>query len=135
MTAPVSIPEMFSRQVDRDPGAPALTFDDRLAVVRRARRGSPQAGNLLALMGAGPAKPWRCWRPGQTWAIVAILAVLKTGAAYLPIDPAVPATRLEFMLSDAAPIIAITTAELRSRPESADVQIVEIDDPAVESAD
>ena len=47
-------------------------------------------------------------------AIVAMLAVLKTGAAYLPIDPALPAARIEFMIADAAPIAAITTAGLRS---------------------
>ena len=45
-------------------------------------------------------------------AIVAILAVLKTGAAYLPIDPAHPDDRIEFMVADAAPVAAITTAEL-----------------------
>ena len=46
-------------------------------------------------------------------AIVAIVAVLKTGAACLPIDPALPAARIAFMLDDAAPMAAITTAGLR----------------------
>ena len=75
-----------------------------------------------------PPTGWRtCW-PARVWArvqcvalllsrsaeaIVAMLAVLKTGAAYLPIDPALPAARIGFMLADAAPIAAITTAELR----------------------
>ena len=46
---------------------------------------------------------------------MAILAVLKTGAAYVPIDPAHPAARMEFMLADAAPIAAITTGGLADR--------------------
>ena len=45
-------------------------------------------------------------------AIVAMLAVLKAGAAYLPIDPGLPAARIGFMLDDAAPMVAITTAGL-----------------------
>ena len=50
--------------------------------------------------------------PRSAEAIVAMLAVLKTGAAYLPIDPALPAARIEFMLADTGPIAAITTADL-----------------------
>ncbi len=56
---------------------------------------------------------WRCCCRARREAIVAMLAVLKTGAAYLPIDPALPAARIEFMLADAAPVAVITTAELR----------------------
>ena len=55
---------------------------------------------------------WRCCLSVRLEAIVAILAVLKTGAAYLPIDPALPTARIGFMLADAAPVAAITTAEL-----------------------
>ena len=66
-------------------------------------------------------------------AIVAILAVLKTGAAYLPIDPAVPAARLEFMVADAAPIAAITTAGLADRLDGCDLPVIDVDDPAVDS--
>ena len=67
---------------------------------------------------------------------MAILAVLKTGAAYVPIDPAVPAARIEFMVGDAAPIAAITTTELAARLDGCDllvIDVADIDDPAVDS--
>ncbi len=62
-----------------------------------------------------------------------MLAVLKTGAAYLPIDPAHPDARIGFVLGDAAPIAAITTAGLRPRLAGHDVLVVDIDDPAIDS--
>ena len=62
---------------------------------------------------------------------MAILAVLKTGAAYLPIDPALPAARIGFMLADAAPIAALTTADLRPRLDGCDVAVIDIDDPRI----
>ena len=64
-------------------------------------------------------------------AIVAILAVLKTGAAYLPIDPALPAARIGFMVADAAPIAAITTAGLAERLDGCDLPVIDVDDPAL----
>ncbi|WP_156660585.1 amino acid adenylation domain-containing protein, partial [Mycobacterium sp. 852002-10029_SCH5224772] len=64
-------------------------------------------------------------------AIVSILAVLKSGAAYLPIDPALPAARVEFMLTDAAPRAAITTAALAERLDGFDVIVIDVADPAV----
>ena len=45
-------------------------------------------------------------------AIVAIVAVLKTGAAYVPIDPAHPDARVGLVLEDAAPMVAVTTTQL-----------------------
>ncbi|WP_165607447.1 amino acid adenylation domain-containing protein, partial [Mycobacterium mantenii] len=64
-------------------------------------------------------------------AIVAILAVLKSGAAYLPIDPALPAARVEFMLRDAAPRAAITTADLAGRFEGFELSVIDVADPAI----
>ena len=92
-----------------------------------------------------PRTGWRtCWLgqgagPGQcvallfsrsVEAIVAIVAVLKTGAAYLPIDPVVPAARIEFMLDDAAPMAAVTTSGLVDRLEGRGVRVIDVADPA-----
>ena len=52
----------------------------------------------------------------------------------LPADrPSAPAARIEFMLADAAPIAAITTAGLRSRLDGCDLTVIDIDDPAVDA--
>ncbi|NOQ62865.1 AMP-binding protein, partial [Mycolicibacterium fortuitum] len=59
--------------------------------------------------------------------VVAILAVLKSGAAYLPIDPLHPDARVEFMLGDAAPVVAVTTAGLAGRLSGSDLEVVELD--------
>ena len=62
-----------------------------------------------------------------------MLAVLKTGAAYLPIDPALPAARIGFMLADAAPIAAITTTGLAERLDGCDLLVIDVDDPRIDS--
>src|ERR1044072_5431992 len=65
-----------------------------------------------------------------------MLAVLKTGAAYLPIDPALPDARIEFMIADAGPTVAITNAGLAGRLRACNVSIIEVSDlgtPAIDS--
>ncbi|HET7742542.1 MAG TPA: amino acid adenylation domain-containing protein, partial [Mycobacterium sp.] len=64
---------------------------------------------------------------------VSILAVLKTGAAYLPIDPAHPDARIEFMLTDAAPVAAVTTAELAERLRECDITVIDFNDPRIDT--
>ena len=85
--------------------------------------------HLLAGHGAGPGERVALLLSRSAEAIVAILAVLKAGAAYLPIDPGLPAARMQFMVGDAAPIAAITTAGLADRLDGCDVRVVDVDDP------
>ena len=89
--------------------------------------------HLLADHGAGPGQCVALLFSRSAEAIVAILAVLKTGAAYLPIDPGLPAARIEFMIADAAPIAAITTAGLAERLDGCDVVVVDINDPRIDT--
>ena len=100
---------------------------------RELDEASNRLAHLLAAHGAGPGQCVALLLERSAEAIVAILAVLKTGAAYLPIDPAVPAARMEFMLADAAPVAAITTAGLADRLDGCDLPVIDVDDPAIDT--
>ena len=110
-----------------------MSFEGRSMTYRELDEAANRLAHLLAGRGVGPGGCVALLLPRSAEAIVAILAVLKTGAAYLPIDPAVPAARIGFMLDDAAPIAAITTAGLADRLDGHDVVVIDVDDPAVDS--
>ncbi|WP_156675154.1 non-ribosomal peptide synthetase, partial [Mycobacterium sp. E2989] len=128
---PVSIPEMFGAQVARRPDALAVGWDDLSLTYRELDDAANRLAHLLVAEGAGPGQSVALLFSRSAQAIVAILAVLKTGAAYLPIDPAAPAARIRFMLTDAAPIAAITTEGLRSRLDGRDVRVIDIEDARI----
>ena len=107
----MSIPVLFAEQVARTPDAVALSDGQRSWTYREL----DEATNRLAHHAGWHRVPARVQCVAlllsrSAEAIVAILAVLKTGAAYVPIDPALPAARIDFMVADAAPVAAITTA-------------------------
>ncbi|WP_156655887.1 AMP-binding protein, partial [Mycobacterium sp. 852002-51971_SCH5477799-a] len=130
--AEASIPELFGAQVLRAPEAVALVSGDRSWSYRELDEAANRVAHLLAGGGVGPGASVALLLPRSAEAIVAILGVLKTGAAYLPIDPAVPAARLQFMLGDAGPLAAVTTAALRPRLAGfGGLTVIDIDDPAV----
>ena len=130
-TTPVSIPELFAEQVARTPQAVAVTFDGRSMTYRELDETANRLAHLLAGQGAGSGQCVALLLERSAQAVIAILAVLKTGAAYLPIDPAHPPARIKFMTGDAAPIAAITTTGLADRLHGCDLLVIDIDDPAV----
>ena len=132
-TAPVSIPESFAAQVARTPDAPALGGGHWSLTYRELDQAANRLAHLLAGRGAAPGQTVALLFDRSPEAIVAILAVLKTGAAYLPIDPAHPAARIGFMLADAAPVAVLTTYDLADRLDEHDVAVIDVDDPAVET--
>ena len=130
---PVSIPALFAAQVARVPEAVAISFEGHSMTYRELEEAANRLAHLLAGQGVGPGACVGLLVPRCAEAVVAILAVLKTGAAYVPIDPGLPATRIRFMLADAAPIAVVTTAGLRARLDGHDLLVIDVDDPAVDS--
>ncbi|WP_221046697.1 non-ribosomal peptide synthetase, partial [Mycobacterium senriense] len=130
---PVSIPVLFAEQVARAPEAGAVTFEGRSMTYWELEEAANRLAHLLIGHGVGAGQRVALLLERSSSAIVAMLAVLKTGAAYLAIDPALPAARIGFMLTDAAPIAAITSAELRPRLDGHDVVVIDVNDEAVEA--
>ncbi len=133
VSAPVSIPVLFAAQVARTPAAVALTFGDLSMTYRELEEAANRLAHLLAGCGVGPGACVALLFSRSAEAIVAILAVLKTGAAYLPIDPALPSARIGFMVDDAAPIAAITTTGLADRLHGCELLVIDVKDPRIPS--
>ena len=131
--AGLSIPALFAAQVTRTPEAVAVTFEGRSMTYRELDEASNRLAHLLVAQGAAPGECVALLFSRSANAIVAIAAVLKTGAAYLPIDPTYPDARIGFMLADAAPIAAVTTAALSHRLHESGLSIVDVDDPVVDT--
>ncbi|MDO0924515.1 non-ribosomal peptide synthase/polyketide synthase [Streptomyces sp. TG1A-8] len=126
--------DRFEAQAARTPRAEAVSCgDDRLdyaALEARANR----LAHRLAGLGAGPERYVALALPRSTDLVVAVLAVLKAGAAYLPIDPALPAERIGALLADAAPVALVTTAETAARAGDGAVPRLLLDDAGERAA-
>lgn len=120
-----TIPQLFAAQVARSPAAPALTFNGATLSYLEVDRAAQLLARVLASRRIGRGDVVALVFERSADAIIAILAVLKAGAAYLPIDPALPDARIGFMLTDAAPAAVLTTAKHRHRLEGHDVPIIE----------
>ncbi|MDL4770581.1 amino acid adenylation domain-containing protein [Actinomadura xylanilytica] len=113
-TPPATFPALFEAQVRRSPDATAVVLGDReLTYAQLDARADRLARRLAAELGAGPEELVGVALPRSIDMIVAVLAVLKTGAAYLPLDPDYPADRLAHMVRDARPAGVITTPGTR----------------------
>ncbi|HZR54685.1 MAG TPA: amino acid adenylation domain-containing protein, partial [Streptosporangiaceae bacterium] len=125
----LTLPELFEARTARTPDAPAVIFGDvALSYAELNARANRLARHLVSL-GAGPERFVVIALPRSAEMVVAVLAVLKTGAAYVPVDPGYPAERIGFMLADTSPVAAVTTAEAGQKlPGGA--PLVVLDDPA-----
>ena len=111
-----TIPELFAQQAARTPDAVALVFDDATLSYRELDTRANQLAHHLRTLGAGPETIVGLCVERSFDMVIALIGILKAGAAYLPLDPDYPQQRLRFMLDDAAAPILITHGALRSTP-------------------
>ncbi|MFC8419577.1 amino acid adenylation domain-containing protein [Streptomyces sp. NPDC057236] len=137
-TAPVAdgpLAELFERVVARAPQAPAVRWEDQELSYDEVNRRANRLARLLVDRGVGPERFVAVALPRSVEWIVAVLAVAKAGGAYLPVDTEYPQDRIEFMLTDARPVLVITSQEARyALPVVDGVARLCVDDPEVVTA-
>ncbi|WP_051760109.1 non-ribosomal peptide synthetase [Herbidospora cretacea] len=104
-------PAMFADQVAARPGETALVFEDQSLTYAELDARANRIAHALIARGAGPEKVVALAVPRSLDLIVAEVAVLKAGAAYLPVDTDYPPDRVAYMLQDARPVCMVTTTE------------------------
>ena len=107
-----TLPELFEAQVGKSPEATAVVFEEeRLSYAELNARANRLAHHLIG-MGIGPEERVALCLERSPAMVVTLLAILKAGAAYVPLDPDYPSERLAFMLKDARPKAVVTTTLL-----------------------
>lgn len=119
--APVAIdvrktwPDLFAVQVRRDPKATAVLCEDTTLTYGELNSRANRLAHHLIAHGAGPERVVALALPRSVDLVVAHVAVLKAGSAYLSLDPDYPTERLRYMLDDARPVVMVTTDAIASQ--------------------
>ncbi|MFJ8803016.1 AMP-binding protein [Streptomyces sp. NPDC102487] len=110
-----TLPTLFREWARRTPDAPAVRDATTTLTYRELDTRSGLLARHLAARGIGPEDRVAVALPRTHELVVALLGVLKAGAAYVPLDPDYPAGRLTYMVEDARPRLLITNPTLQDR--------------------
>ncbi|MGW5739768.1 amino acid adenylation domain-containing protein, partial [Streptomyces sp. NPDC055261] len=105
------LPALFEAQVARTPDATAVVHGDVELTYAELNARANRLARLLVERGAGPERLVALALPRSVDQVVAVYAIVKAGAAYLPVDPEYPADRIAYMLDDARPVCVLTSAD------------------------
>ncbi|MGH3515201.1 MAG: amino acid adenylation domain-containing protein, partial [Pseudonocardiaceae bacterium] len=132
---PATLPALLQAQVVRTPNAVAVVCGSDELSYRQLDERANRLAWLLIERGVGPEQFVGLALPRSVELVVALVAVWKAGAGYLPIDPAYPVERIAFMLTDARPALVLTLTEVAvGLPGLADVGVLVLDDPGTVAA-
>ena len=131
---PVTVPGLFAEQVERVPDAVAVVSGDAWLSYRELDVRAGRLAGWLRAAGVGrESVVGLCLPRGAEW-VRAVLGVWKAGAAYLPLDPGLPAERAGFMLADSQAAMVLGTGEVLDELPAGRIRMVDLDDPAVAAA-
>ncbi|MGH3428048.1 MAG: AMP-binding protein, partial [Mycobacteriales bacterium] len=124
------LPMLFQAQVVAAPQAVAVAFGEVTLTYAQLNARANQLAHALIARGVGPEQIVALALPRSPELVVSILAVLKAGAAYLPLDPDYPSARISAMFHDTQPSLLLTTTQTEGDLPDTDLTVrLVIDDP------
>lgn len=120
---------LFQEQASRVPRATAVRFGDEAITYRDLDAASTTLAARLRELGCGPGRLVGICVERSIPMVTAVLGILKSGAAYVPMDPSFPAERLGMMIEDAAMQVVVTSRKSSGSLPSHNARTVLIDEP------
>ncbi|MFF9061878.1 amino acid adenylation domain-containing protein, partial [Streptomyces sp. NPDC014882] len=129
-----SLAELFEARAAAAPDAVAVVCGDHALSYRELNTSANRLARRLVAAGAGPGRFVGLALPRSADLVTALLAVVKSGAAYVPMDPDYPADRLAHMVTDSSPVLVATASGVDlSGVDCGDAAVLVLDDPHVRS--
>ena len=129
-----TIQEQFENTAAAQPEAPAVVYGEHSLSFKELNEQANQMAHFLRKQGVGPESIVALSFERSVEMIVAVMAVLKAGGAYLPIDSDYPQERIQYMIDDSGVSILLTRKKLSGRFPADKVNILSVDDAAEEIA-
>ncbi|HEV8377201.1 MAG TPA: amino acid adenylation domain-containing protein, partial [Candidatus Polarisedimenticolia bacterium] len=126
-----TIHELFEEQAARRPDEVAIVFEKRSLSYRTVDRKAGALARRLRSLGIGREATVALCLERSPEVIVGMLGILKAGGVYVPLDPAYPRERLEFMLKDSRARVILTQRHLEAKLPGHEVPRLCLDDPQV----
>ena len=119
----VTVVDLFERQARQHPGKTAIVFDERrLTYAQVEEKANKMANFLRSRYAIAPGDFIGLMLPRSEHMVVYLLGIIKSGAAYIPMDPDYPRTRIEYMINDAKVRLLIADGAVKEQfPDIADI--------------
>src|SRR6266536_2599867 len=122
-----TLPQLFAAQAAETPDAVAVVFEGEQLSYGELDARANQLAHHLRARGVGAESVVGVCLERSPALVVALIAILKAGGGYLPLDPGYPRERLSFMLADAGAALLLTQSGLRDRVDAPSVRRLELD--------
>jgi amino acid adenylation domain-containing protein len=130
-----TVPAWFAAQARETPESIAVSMGECSLTYRELDAQSSALAVALRSRGIGSSDVVAVFLERSPEMIVGLLGILKAGAAYLPLDPALPAQRVEFLLADAEVSLILTQRDLRNALPPTSSTVLDIEDVSASAAD